>query len=120
MSQNFYHITDDLLVKYMLGETTGEERAWVEEWLAADAVNKKQFEDFKTIWDESKKLAAVSTVDAAAAWRRFRERVKGGGQNVEGEGKKEGVVRRMRLVSWLRIAALFILVVGAGLIGYQV
>ena len=88
MSQNFYHITDDLLVKYMLGETTSEERAWVEEWLAANAVNKKQFEDFKTIWEESKKLAALSTVDKDAAWGRFRDRVKGGGQKVKGERQK--------------------------------
>ena len=112
MSQNFYHITDDLLVKYMLGETTGEERAWVEEWLAADAVNKKQFEDFKTIWEESKKLAAVSTVDEDAAWARFKNRVKDPLQ-------KEAVVRKMNLGGWLKIAALFILVAGAGLLGYQ-
>jgi len=103
LSQNFYHITDDLLVKYMLGETTGEERAWVEEWLAADAVNKKQFEDFKTIWEESKKLAAVSTVDEDAAWARFKNRVKNPLQ-------KEAVVRKMNLGGWLKIAALFILV----------
>jgi ferric-dicitrate binding protein FerR (iron transport regulator) len=112
LSQNFYHITDDLLVKYMLGETTGEERAWVEEWLAADAVNKKQFEDFKTIWEESKKLAAVSTVDEDAAWARFKNRVKNPLQ-------KEAVVRKMNLGGWLKIAALFILVAGAGLLGYQ-
>ena len=34
--------------------------------------------------------------------------------------QKEAVERKMRPVSWLRIAALFILVAGAGLIGYQV
>ncbi len=112
MSQNFYHITDDLLVKYMLGETTSEERAWVEEWLATDAAAKKQFEDFKTIWEESKKLAAVSTVDEDAAWARFKNRVKNPLQ-------KETDVRKMNIGGWLKIAALFILVAGAGLLGYQ-
>ena len=113
MSQNFYHITDDLLVKYMLGEATGEERGWVEDWLASEAAAKKQFEDFKTIWEESKKLAAVSTVDEDAAWARFKNRVKN-------PVPKEAVVRKIRPVGWLKIAALFILVAGAGLIGYQV
>ena len=112
MSPEFYHITDDLLVKYLLGEASAEERQLVEEWMAADPAHKKQYQDFKTIWDESKKLAAVSTVDADAAWGRFKNRVK------NGRGEK-AVVRRMRPVNWLRIAALFILVAGAGIIGYQ-
>jgi ferric-dicitrate binding protein FerR (iron transport regulator) len=88
--------------------------------MAADPANKKQYEDFKTIWDESKRLAAVSTMDENAAWARFKNRVEGGREKVKGEGKREGVVRRMRLVSWLKIAALFILVAGAVLLGYQV
>jgi ferric-dicitrate binding protein FerR (iron transport regulator) len=119
LSQNFYHINDDLLVKYLLGEASAEERQMVEEWMAADPANKKQYEDFKTIWDESKMLAAVSTVDEDAAWARFKKRVEGGREKVKGKGKKEGVVRRMRPVSWLKLAALFILVAGAGLLGYQ-
>jgi ferric-dicitrate binding protein FerR (iron transport regulator) len=112
LSQNFYHITDDLLVKYLLAEATPEEAGMVEEWLAADATNKKQFEDFKTIWEESKKLAAVSTVDDDEAWQRFKNRV-------HNEGNKGAAVRKMRPVAWLKIAALFILVAGAGLFGYQ-
>jgi ferric-dicitrate binding protein FerR (iron transport regulator) len=112
LSQNFYHITDDLLVKYLLGEATPEEAGMVEEWLAADATNKKQFEDFKTIWEESKKLAAVSTVDADAAWQRFKNRV-------EKPVQKEAVVRKIEPFGWLKIAALFILIASAGLFGYQ-
>jgi ferric-dicitrate binding protein FerR (iron transport regulator) len=112
LSQNIYHITDDLLVKYLLAEATPEEAGMVEEWLAADATNKKQFEDFKTIWEESKKLAAVSTVDDDEAWQRFKNRV-------HNEGNKGAAVRKMRPVAWLKIAALFILVAGAGLFGYQ-
>src|SRR5690349_17700796 len=96
----------------MLGEASAEERQLVEEWLAADVANKKQFEDFKTIWQESKKLAAVSTVDEDAAWARFKSRVENGGM-------KQAPVRKMASLNWIKIAALFILVAGAGLIGYQ-
>jgi ferric-dicitrate binding protein FerR (iron transport regulator) len=121
LSQNFYHITDDLLVKYLLGEASAEERQLVESWMLTDDANKKQYEDFKTIWEESKRLAAVSTVDEAVAWERFRETVKNaGGQKIVGKEKGEGVVRKMYGFGWLRIAALFILIIGAGIIGYQV
>ena len=81
MSQNFYHITDDLLVKYLLGEATADEQTLVEEWIASDAANKKQYDDFKTIWEESKRLAATSTIDEDAAWQRFKNRVATGQEN---------------------------------------
>ncbi len=112
LSQNFYHITDDLLVKYMLGEATHEERTLVEEWMVVDAAHKKQYEDFKTIWEESRKLAAVSTIDEDAAWQRFKNRVQG----PKGE---EAIVRKMKPVAWLRIAAIFIVIIGAGFFGHK-
>jgi transmembrane sensor len=112
LSPDFYHITDDLLVKYLLGEASTEERLLVEEWLAADEAHRKQYEDLKTIWDESKRLAAVSTVDEDAAWARFKNRMKDG-------GNEKAVVRKMPALNWIKIAALFILVAGAVLIGYQ-
>jgi transmembrane sensor len=111
LSQNFDHINDDLLVKYLLGEATEEERLQVEAWMASDAANKKQYEDFKTIWEESKQLALVSTVDESAAWQRFRQRVE--------PPKKKAIVRKMKPTPWLRIAALFIVIAGAGYFGYK-
>jgi ferric-dicitrate binding protein FerR (iron transport regulator) len=111
LSQNFDHINDDLLVKYLLGEATEEERLQVEAWMASDAANKKQYEDFKTIWEESKQLAAVSTVDENAAWQRFRQRVQ--------QQKEKAAVRRIRPAAWLRIAALFSVIAGAGYFGYK-
>lgn len=111
MSQNFDHINDDLLVKYVLGEATEEERLQVEAWMASDVAHKKQYEDFKTIWEESKQLALVSTVDENAAWQRFKQRVN--------QPKEKAVVRKMRPAMWLRIAALFIVIAGAGYFGYK-
>ncbi|HTM90996.1 MAG TPA: FecR domain-containing protein [Flavisolibacter sp.] len=111
MSQKFDHINDDLLVKYLLGEATAEERLQVEAWMASDVAHKKQYEDFKTIWEESKQLALVSTVDENAAWQRFKERVQ--------QPKEKAVVRKMRSAAWLRIAALFIVIAGAGYFSYK-
>ena len=112
MSPNFYHITDDLLVKYMLGEANAEEQALVEEWLSDDMANARQYNDFKTIWEESRKLATISTVDENGAWERFKN-------SVQAPKQKETVVKTMRPLALMRIAALFILIVGGAVLGYQ-
>ena len=75
MSRNLSHITDDILVKYLLHETTAEENTQVEQWKAESAINQKHFDQFRHIWEESKKLAAKSTVDEHAAWERFQQRI---------------------------------------------
>jgi transmembrane sensor len=111
LSQNFYHITDDLLVKYLLGEATAEERVLVEEWIANDVANKKQYDDFKTIWEESKRLATVSTVNKDAAWQRFKNRV-------QQTPKQKVPVRKLQSFNWMRIAALFMLIIGVAWFGY--
>jgi transmembrane sensor len=69
------HISDDLLVKYMLDEAMPDEQLLVREWLQSDAANRKYYEHFKTIWNESKTLAANITVDEKAAWQNFKSRI---------------------------------------------
>jgi transmembrane sensor len=95
----------------MLGEATEEERQLIEVWMNSSNTNKKQFEDFKTIWEESKRLAAVSTVEEDEAWKRFKSRIN--------QPKQTAVVRTMRPTNWWRIAALFIIIIGAGYFGYK-
>jgi ferric-dicitrate binding protein FerR (iron transport regulator) len=75
VSRNLSHITDDILVKYLLQETTAEENAQVEQWKAQSEANQKHFDQFRHIWEESKKLAAKSTVDEHAAWECFQQRI---------------------------------------------
>jgi anti-sigma factor RsiW len=106
LSPNFYHITDDLLVKYMLEEADAAEQALVEEWLSDDAANAKQYHDFKTIWEESKKLATTTHADEDVAWERFKNRV-------QAPKPKEAIVKSIRPLAWMRIAALFALIAGA-------
>lgn len=95
----------------MLGEATEEERRLVESWINSDVANKKQYEDFKIIWEESKRFAAISTVDEDAAWQRFKSKIN--------QPKQNAVIRTMRPTSWLRIAAFFIVMMGAGYFGYK-
>ena len=111
MIPNIDHISDDLLVKYMLGEATEEERLMVEAWINNNATNKKQYEDFETIWQESKQLAAISTVDESIEWQKFKERIN--------QPKQTAIVKKMNPVTWWRIAAVFVIIIGASYLGYK-
>jgi len=68
-------MSDDLLVKYLLREATEQEAASVEAWINEQPQHARYYQDFKTIWEESRKLAAKSKVDVDAAWGRFQGRV---------------------------------------------
>jgi ferric-dicitrate binding protein FerR (iron transport regulator) len=108
-----YHIDDTLLVKYLLDESSDSEKHTVEEWMHAHSDNQKYFDHFKLIWEESKQLAALSTIDEEASWQRFRSRI-------QQSPVQRGTVRRLNGLPWLRVAAIFILVVGLGILALQV
>ncbi|HWV69867.1 FecR family protein [Chitinophaga sp.] len=109
MKNTSTHINDDLLVKHLLDINTPSEKAAVTAWLAEKAEHQRYFEHFRLIWEESRKLAAVSTVNENDAWSRFRQRV-GAGENTT------RIVKMDTGFSWrpiLRIAAVLIIMIGA-------
>ena len=110
LEQKFYHIDDDLLVKHLLGEASPEEEKAVNEWMNENATHREYYNQFKKIWDQSKAIAAESTVDVNKAWQRFQNRFA-----TQHESPKS--LKRNRF-SWMRIAASVILVVGLGVITY--
>jgi len=99
---------DDLLVKYLLGEATVDEIALVDAWLVAATENRAYFNQFREIWDQSKALAVTSTADENAAWQLFQNRIH----------IKPAVVKPLNRFVWMRIAALLILLAGAGWLVY--
>lgn len=110
MSASFYHIDDDLLVKYLLGEATAEERAQVEAWLAASESNRTYYAQLQQVWERSKALAVVKEVDEEAAWQRFRTRLR--------DGQPKAVVKAVHSSGWWRIAALLVLMAGVAFFAY--
>ncbi len=68
-------MSDDLIVKYLLKEATAEEAGRVESWIREKPEHARHYQDFKTIWEESRRLASASSVDVDAAWRTFQGRV---------------------------------------------
>lgn len=73
-TENNPHI-DDLLVKSMLDEANVAEQIEIKQWLLDNDENQRYFEHFELIWNESKRVAAHSTIDENEAWQRFRKRV---------------------------------------------
>src|SRR5690349_14009809 len=88
--------TIGLLVKYLSGEATPEEKEEVTGWIAADPSHKSYADDLKEMWKESGRLAPPALPDASAAWQRFLQ-----------SGKIP--VKRKNSYPWRAVAAAIIL-----------
>ncbi len=101
----------DLLVKYLHGETTAEEAVQIRAWLAESPEHQKQYEQLVQIWEQSRRLAANSTVDENAAWLRLKQRL-------QQPAFQKPIVRTITRTGWWRIAALVMLVAGVAVLAY--
>jgi hypothetical protein len=109
LNKDDQHIaTHELLVKYLADEARADERAAVEQWIAANEANRRYFEQFKLLWDAGQRLALQSAVDEDGAWDRFRERR---------ERKNTGSHNRRFHVSFLKAAAVLLVVAAAAMVG---
>ena len=107
-------MNEDLLVKHLLGETSEMEQQQVSKWLNDSAANRKHFEQLKLIWEASKDVEAKSTINVEDAWERFRERT----ARMESGGAKIIPMPTSRL-SWVKAAAIIVVLVGAGFLAYN-
>ena len=97
-------------MKYLLGEASPEEDQAVMEWMNENATHREYYEQLGKIWDNSKKLAADSTLDVNRAWERFQSRV-------NGQNETPRTLKGNRF-SWMKIAASIILIVSFGIAAY--
>lgn len=100
--------TDELLIKVLLNETSTEENTEVQQWLAEDPTNKVYFEDFKRIWETSKKLEPTSTIDEEVAWAKFKTKT-------AAHVKPEAILVPLKKKSfgWMKIAAVLLVAAAA-------
>lgn len=106
-------MNDELLIKFLLNETTAEEKAQVQEWIVASADNEKYYKQFERIWNESAALTENHEVDEELAWQKFKQRV-------DEKQTAEPIVRKIKPIAiWLRVAAVFVLCFGAWLVYQQ-
>ncbi len=110
MKESFNDMNDDLLIKYLVGETTDEESIRVNQWIDASEANKKYFEQYLQIWEKSAALAAKTNIDKNQAWERFVKYRDEKNHQVKIVG-----IDSQKSIPWLRIAAIFVLVFAGAL-----
>ncbi|PMD88461.1 iron dicitrate transport regulator FecR [Siphonobacter sp. BAB-5405] len=93
---------DDLLVKYMLHETSIPERKRVEAWLRESDRHQQYYAQFRTIWQQSQPSDEPLVVDEQIAWEHFQQRI-----------QKPSIRSIPRFRGWIR-AAVVLLMLGIG------
>jgi transmembrane sensor len=68
-------ITEDILVKYLAGETEPHEVAMIQQWRKASPENEKHFRQLETLWTGSGGLKNSQAVDVEAAWNKVERRM---------------------------------------------
>ncbi len=100
-------INDELLIKFLLKETSEEENTIVNDWLLAAPANALQLAQIEKIWTASELLAAQSEVDEEQAWLKFKTKVDAQPQAVP-------IVKPLqRNYRWLKVAAVLVVAFGA-------
>lgn len=75
MNSQPLHMTDELLVKYMLNECSTDEQRQVEAWLQEDEANQSYYQHFQLIWQSSSSLVSDSNIDPQASWQRLKPKL---------------------------------------------
>ncbi|TCC84161.1 DUF4974 domain-containing protein [Pedobacter hiemivivus] len=93
-------MTDELLIKFLLKETTEAESITVQNWLDASPNNTTYFLQFEKIWNSSKTLSSQSKINENDAWLRFKQKT-----------TNSTITRQLKpRYNWLKIAAVFVLI----------
>lgn len=100
---------DELLVSFLLGEATPEQQAAALDWIESSEDNARYFQEFSLLWEQSRELAAQSTVDVDAAWARMKEKI------LQQNPVEIPQAKIVRLGGWRRVAAILALVLTAAL-----
>jgi ferric-dicitrate binding protein FerR (iron transport regulator) len=106
------HITDDLLISYLLNEVSAEQLQLIDEWRVQDAENQRRFEQFRLIWESSKNFKADTGIDAHTSLQKVKQRA------AEAKEQRAKVVPMRKKYTWLKIAAAIFLVAGCGWIWF--
>lgn len=112
MKVNGFHIDDELLAKYLLGEAETAEQEAVKTWITLNPANQKYFEHFQLIWETSKQIQIPATINTDDAWKRFQQRT----QKTSPAQAPIKVLQPRR--TWMKAAAIAILAIGTAALSY--
>ncbi len=76
MNKRSGHIDDKILLRFLLGETSGDEIQQVQEWLELSDENQKTLDNYETVWAEAGKLTPNPVaVDTPSVWKKMSDRI---------------------------------------------
>lgn len=100
-----------LVAKYLSGEINDQEREKLFGLVNSSDKHKAYFEEMQTLWEESGEIEEEPMeIDTEKAWQKVAGRINTSGDLTNEEG---GIIRRFHFGQLLRIAAVFIGLVGA-------
>ena len=102
-------INDDILISYILGETSPETAERVTDWINADKVNSQRYIQFKVLWETSRNFEYNGVLNSQVSLQIFKEKA---ATRKKGDGK---VVALNRKNSWLKIAAAVLIFAGCNI-----
>lgn len=102
-------MTEEIIIKFLLGESSELENVEMQAWLSANEKNQKYFNEMRLIWDTSKQLGSKHLESEDIAWKKFKARAE--------ERKAER--SKADSYNWLKIAASLILLIAISWLGYQ-
>jgi len=94
-------MNDDLLISYLLGETTPVQAHYVEDWRKQDAANEARFKQMQLVWETSLRLQYKGTIDAQASLQRLKQKA--------AEQAPVAILQQRR--PWLKIAAAVLVII---------
>jgi ferric-dicitrate binding protein FerR (iron transport regulator) len=104
---NYY---DSLIVRFLTGELSGDEKIALEQWLEASEVNRQYLKDFEKLWEVTDPPQPEKIPDITTSWNDLSERL-----NLEGSEShlflnKERASTRRRVIFNYSLAAAAVLV----------
>ncbi|AXE19719.1 iron dicitrate transport regulator FecR [Runella rosea] len=130
------HIPDDLLARYVAGETTPDETRQVKAWLGQSAGYEEELLRFQKIWEAAEIIKPVAEVNVDAAWKKVSSRftvqpaINDSEVTIQNQlpfttHKNDDAVRPLRSgkspsnFRFWRAAASILIVMGLGWLGYR-
>jgi len=98
-------VNDNLLIRYLLQEASAEQAKQVEEWRVKDVANEARFEQFRLIWQTSRKLKFEGRPDVRASLHKLNKKL------AEQKLQRQSSILRYSNF-WIKIAAVILLTAG--------
>jgi transmembrane sensor len=112
--ENRINDIDELIGKYLAGETSPEEKLTVDSWRRAHEDNERYFNQFRMIFDQAASVKNTIDVDEDAAWNKLKAKLRG-----SDEEKVVPLYPQSFSSLFLKIAASIILIMTVGFIAYR-